>query len=77
MGHTVPTPVSIPLTINGSHVMVNGTFNQEYITPPAIEKYLTDMEWFKIGHRWGRKDLSDYYTWEQAVVYCLIKPFLE
>lgn len=53
-------------------------------TPPDIRKYLTDMGWSAYSGSEGdsmfnRGDIGygNYMTWEQAVTYCLIKPFLE
>jgi hypothetical protein len=49
-------------------------------TPFDVHEYLMQMGFSPIAHSsvagavWTRG--GSYYTWEQAVVYCLIKPFL-
>jgi hypothetical protein len=49
-------------------------------TPDGIFQYLKEMDFMHTtGHNgdiWQRKGTTEYFTWEQAVVYCLIKPFL-
>jgi hypothetical protein len=49
-------------------------------TPPDVERYLRRMDFDSIyGNNslmWKRKDFTGYMTWEQAVVYCLVKPWL-
>jgi len=49
-------------------------------TPPDIHKYLNEMDFVhttsKGGDLWQRKNKPEFFTWEQAVAYCLIKPFL-
>lgn len=49
-------------------------------TPEDIVKYLIEMGFVHTtshsGDVWMRNGTSDYFTWEQAVTYCLIKPFL-
>jgi hypothetical protein len=49
-------------------------------TPEAIYEYLKEMDFIhttsQSGDIWMRKGTSEYFTWEQAVAYCLIKPFL-
>lgn len=53
-------------------------------TPSDVQKYLSDMGWAPYSAPEGdwmyyRQDIGhgNYMTWEQAVTYCLIKPFLE
>jgi hypothetical protein len=49
-------------------------------TPFDVHEYLMQMGFSPIAHSnvagavWTRG--GNYYTWEQAVAYCLIKPFL-
>jgi hypothetical protein len=49
-------------------------------TPEDVYKYLKEMDFIHTtcttGDIWMRKGTSSYFTWEQAVAYCLIKPFL-
>jgi hypothetical protein len=49
-------------------------------TPLDVYKYLREMDFVHTtsssGDMWMRKGTSEYFTWEQAVAYCLIKPFL-
>ena len=50
-------------------------------TPADVEQYLMKMEfercWFGSQEYWKRKGQDGYMTWEQAVTYCLVKPWLE
>lgn len=53
-------------------------------TPDDIQKYLRDMGWSEYSSQDGdwmyaRADIGSGYfmTWEQAVTYCLVKPYLE
>jgi hypothetical protein len=49
-------------------------------TPPDVRTYLQRMDFDMVstssGYMWYRKDVGGYMTWEQAVVYCLVKPWL-
>jgi hypothetical protein len=49
-------------------------------TPPDVERYLRRMDFqSSYGNNslmWKRSDFTGYMTWEQAVVYCLVKPWL-
>ena len=49
-------------------------------TPEDVYKYLKEMDFIHTtshsGDIWQRKGTTEYFTWEQAVAYCLIKPFL-
>ena len=75
-GHTYTLPVTVPLNVNNTHTTLNGSVQIEHITPDPISKYLKEMEWYQMGHRWGHKELPNAYLfWEQAVVYCLVRPF--
>ena len=50
------------------------------ITPEDVFKYLKEMDFVHTtslsGDMWMHKGTNSYFTWEQAVTYCLIKPFL-
>lgn len=49
-------------------------------TPEDVYKYLKEMDFIhttsQSGDLWMRSGTTSYFTWEQAVAYCLIKPFL-
>jgi len=49
-------------------------------TPPDVRNYLLRMDfkdcYTSSGTMWNRNDITGYMTWEQAVVYCLVKPWL-
>ena len=49
-------------------------------TPKDVYEYLKEMDFVHTtshsGDLWMRKGTNGYFTWEQAVTYCLIKPFL-
>lgn len=49
-------------------------------TPRDVYEYLKQMDFIHTtsadGDLWQRKDKPEFFTWEQAVAYCLIKPFL-
>ena len=60
---------------------INSSIRMPYQnTPVDIYTYLKEMDFIHTtGHSgdiWMRKGTSEYFTWEQAVTYCLIKPFL-
>lgn len=75
-GVTYSMPVTIPLNINNQHTVLSGSVQVEHITPDPVAKYLEEMEWYRMGHRWGHKEIPNAYLfWEQAVAYCLIRPF--
>lgn len=75
-GTTYTLPLTVPLTINNNSTTLTGSVQLESITPDPIVKYLREMEWYQMGHRWGHKELPNAYLfWEQAVVYCLVRPF--
>lgn len=50
------------------------------ITPNDVREYLKKMEWVPMssngGDIWYRPQQSGYFTWEQAVAYTLVKPWL-
>jgi hypothetical protein len=49
-------------------------------TPKDVYEYLKEMDFVHTssssGDLWMHKKTSGYFTWEQAVAYCLVKPFL-
>jgi hypothetical protein len=49
-------------------------------TPMDVYNYLKEMDFIHTtstgGDLWMRNGTSEFFTWEQAVAYCLIKPFL-
>ena len=49
-------------------------------TPRDVFNYLKEMDFTHSsspgGDLWKRNGTTSYFTWEQAVAYCLIKPFL-
>ena len=49
-------------------------------TPKDVYEYLKEMDFVHTtshsGDLWMRKGTNGYFTWEQAVTYCLVKPFL-
>lgn len=53
---------------------------QQSYTPEDVANYLGRMEFHRmhtsLGDMWQRKGQNGYMTWEQAVVYCLVKPWL-
>jgi hypothetical protein len=67
----------INFTINNSSVELRMPYQN---TPKDVYDYLKQMDFIhttsKAGDLWQRKDKPEFFTWEQAVVYCLIKPFL-
>ena len=49
-------------------------------TPRDVFNYLKEMGFIHTtshsGDLWMRNGIGEFFTWEQAVAYCLIKPFL-
>ena len=77
--------VSYNVTSSGATTQVLPTINTMVRmpyqnTPEGIFKYLKEMDFIhttsQSGDIWMRKGTTEYFTWEQAVAYCLIKPFL-
>ena len=70
--NTAPT-----LVTNGNSVSVA---SPQQRTPDDISKYLTEMgfnrSYLDANELWSRPNISGYFTWEQAVAYCLVKPWL-
>ena len=70
--NTTPTLVtnSGSVSITASHQM----------TPNDVAKYLMNMDFQRTYSNgtelWCRPHVSGYFTWEQAVAYCLVKPWL-
>ena len=50
------------------------------MTPDDVAQYLGRMDFTRMHANntdlWQRKSQAGYMTWEQAVAYCLIKPWL-
>lgn len=67
-------------TIPGN-ILPTATVNvpQQY-TPNDVADYLGNMGFTRLhtatGDVWQRTGMNGYMTWEQAVVYCLVKPWL-
>ena len=65
-----------------SHLLPQGYVHEPHqYTPEDVAKYLMRMDCIRVGtskgEMWQRIDNpSCYLTWEQAVVYCLVKPWL-
>jgi len=74
-----PYTPTVSLMNNGSTSTITASVNMPpQRTPPDIREYLTSMGFAQTavsGSEMWANNLG-YYTWEQAVVYCLIKPFL-
>jgi len=76
-GPYTPTIVHIGSSTNSITTQIR---MPEQTTPYDVHEYLAQMGFFPIansgvsGTVWTRG--GNYYTWEQAVVYCLVKPFL-
>ena len=70
--NTAPT-----LTVNGNSVSIQSSYQK---TPEDVRTYLVKMEWFPMssngGDIWSRQHQTGYFTWEQAVAYTLVKPWL-
>lgn len=83
--HPYPPSVTWTTTNSGttipSNLMPQATVStQQSYTPPDVANYLMRMDFTRthgsLGEMWMRKDKAGYMTWEQAVVYCLVKPWL-
>ena len=70
--NTAPT-----LTVSGNSVSIQTSYQS---TPSDVRDYLKKMEWTPMssngGDIWYRQNQSGYFTWEQAVTYTLVKPWL-
>ena len=68
-------------TINQMPTVTANVQMPHQATPADVEQYLLKMEfernWFGSQEYWKRKGQEGYMTWEQAVTYCLVKPWLE
>jgi hypothetical protein len=68
---------TINFTLNNNSVELR---MPHQLTPVDVFKYLKEMDFIhttgKGGDLWMQKGTTSYFTWEQAVTYCLIKPFL-
>lgn len=71
------TSIVPTLTTNGNSVSIQTPYQT---TPSDIRAYLVKMEWTPItsngGEIWYRPQQQGYFTWEQAVAYTLVKPWL-
>lgn len=64
-----------------SHLMPSATVSvPQQVTPNDVAGYLDKMDFTRLhtstGEMWRRRGMNGYMTWEQAVVYCLVKPWL-
>lgn len=64
-----------------SHLLPTASVNMPHQqTPSDIAQYLAKMDFSKYIYGtqeyWQPKGSAGYMTWEQAVTYCLIKPWL-
>ena len=64
-----------------SHLMPSATISvPQQMTPNDVADYLGKMDFSRLhtatGDLWQRRGMNGYMTWEQAVVYCLVKPWL-
>lgn len=70
--NTAPT-----LITNSGSVAVS---SPHQVTPNDVAEYLGSMDFKRIysngADLWQRPHMSGYFTWEQAVAYCLVKPWL-
>ena len=70
--NTVPA-----LVTNGGSISV---VSPQQRTPDDISKYLMGMDfnrsYLNANELWSRPNINGYFTWEQAVAYCLVKPWL-
>lgn len=68
---------TVNFTMNSNSVQLRMPYQN---TPEDVYKYLKEMDFIHTtsnqGDMWMRKNTTEYFTWEQAVTYCLIKPFL-
>ena len=73
---TTNTGTTIP-----SGVMPTATVSvQQQYTPTDVADYLGRMDFKRVhtatGDAWRTASMDGFMTWEQAVVYCLVKPWL-
>ena len=64
-----------------SNLMPSATVSvPQHYTPEDVSNYLGRMDFERkhtaTGDVWQRQGMNGYMTWEQAVVYCLVKPWL-
>jgi hypothetical protein len=71
------TSIVPTLMANGNTVSIQTPYQT---TPSDIRAYLVKMEWVPMssngGDIWSRQHQTGYFTWEQAVAYTLVKPWL-
>jgi hypothetical protein len=82
------TTTTTPDVVLSANLVGNGSISATAVprrrrTPEAIQEYLHSMGWTPYSASDGdwmytRPDIGSggYMTWEQAVVYCLVNPFL-
>lgn len=79
------TWVEVPYDIdNMRHTLRGKLIEPNSITPNDIAEYLVCMNWGRhtVGTKeyWRQNDCTSstygYFTWEQAVAYCIVRPFL-
>lgn len=82
MMNNYPTNPSVVWSTNTiTAPLPNATISlPQQITPDDVADYLGKMEFTRLhttaGDTWQRKGQAGYMSWEQAVVYCLVKPWL-
>jgi len=75
-----PYTPTISLTNSGSASTITAEVRMPpQTTPYDVREYLIQMGFSPLSNGngitvWARNE--GYYTWEQAVAYCLVKPFL-
>lgn len=78
MYSTTNTAPSVTLTQPAAHTATVSM--PQLVTPSDIHAYLVRMDCVPVygasGTMWHRQGKDGYMTWEQAVVYCLVKPWL-
>ena len=71
------TNIAPTLVTNSGSVSITASHQ---MTPNDVAKYLEGMDFqrtYSSGTElWYRPNISGYFTWEQAVAYCLVKPWL-
>lgn len=71
------TNIAPSLVSSGNTISLSTPYQS---TPHDIREYLTKMEWTQMssngGDIWYRQNQAGYFTWEQAVAYTLVKPWL-
>lgn len=81
---TTTTPeIALTSSLVGNGSIMATAIPRRRRTPEAIQEYLHSMGWTPYSAQDGdwmytRPDIGagQFMTWEQAVVYCLVNPFL-